>query len=136
MKNIFILLLSVITMSMFTFASCEGDEPQPQETGFDTFRYEVTGSGDFVIYYKDSVGSIKTALCSDGDGDYLTQGVTNWVYEWKEAKPYTFVQVSLSGGDECKIYMNGELLDIVPNGNGQLIKTIKGSLFPTSTPLQ
>lgn len=132
MKNIFILLISVIAMSMFTFASCENenDEPQPQETGYDTFRYEVTGRGKFPIYFMDSTKTQRMLQIEDGDGIWNTLDTTYWSYEFRVEKPYTAVVLSLHGGDDCMIYMNGEPLDIVPTSDGQLVKIIKGSLYP------
>lgn len=126
MKNIFFLLLSVIAMSMFTFASCENenDEPQPQtiESGYDTFRYEVKCNvNSFMVWYLDSTKTFT---------DTAINGNTNWVYEFRVEKPYTAVLLSLNGGDECTIYMNGEPLNIVPKYNGQLDILIKGSLYP------
>lgn len=118
MKNIFFLLLSVITMSMFT--SCEKDEPTLKSETIvrecDTFKYEViTQSTWTTITITDSLRN---------HTQYKLTTPQTWVYEWTLEKPYEFgyVNTFIKGADNkatettdstitVRIYKNGELIE-------------------------
>jgi hypothetical protein len=137
MKNIFFLLLSVIAMSMFT--SCEKDEPtlksetiDTTERAFDTFKYEATGIGLVNITYMDSTNTLQTVQI----GQKNSTDSVYWSYEFTTDKPYEGQLLSIQSNDwlysskihKCKIYMNGELLNITPKANGQYLYMVYGEL--------